>query len=231
MSDSPTKDKTLADAVYEELQAAIVSGNLAPGARLKEPEMSRRFGISRGPLREAFRRLEARRLVTLAPRSGARVTSLSIRQLLDIYQVREALEGMACRLASQNMTQLEIVDLGRLLDRHSQTIEQQQGREYFFQENDLDFHYRIARGSGNAILAQILCEDLYHLMRMYRYKFSRTHGRPLKALKEHRRIIEAIAEHDGELAELLMRRHIRSARKHIQSTADSATHSDRRETL
>ena len=70
--------------------------------------------------------------------------------------------------------------------------------------------------SGNGIIAKILCDDLYHLMRMYRYKFSLRPDRPMTALKEHRRIIDAIAERDGELAEILMRRHVRSVRNSIE---------------
>ncbi len=222
VSHTPT-ELTLADSIYESLQAAIVLGDLRPGERLKEPELAQRYGTSRGPLREAILRLEAHKLARVTPRSGARVTSLSMEQLLDIYQTREVLEGMACRLACVNMADSEISELQELLNRHSLGIEQQQGRQYFYQEYDLDFHYLIAKGSGNAIIAQILCEDLYHLMRMYRYKFSRIRGRAYRALKEHRRIADAIAERDGELAEFLMRRHIRAAGENIRRSSDPSS--------
>jgi DNA-binding GntR family transcriptional regulator len=208
---------TLTQRVMEAIQAAIVKGELAPGTKLREPELARRYGVSRGPLREAIRRLEARRLVQVTPHAGARVTELDVDQLLDIFRTREALEGMACRLCAERMSSADIDGLRRLLDAHAIDIERTNGKEYFQREGELDFHYRIAQASGNSIIAKILCDDLYHLTRMYRYQFSQLRDRPQDALDEHRRIIEAIANRDGELADLLMRRHIAASRKGIES--------------
>ena len=215
-----TPNSTLAEQVLHAIQAAIVDGDLAPGSKLKEPDLARAYGTSRGPLREAIRQLEARGLVQLTPHAGARVTDLSVKQLLDIYELREALEGMACRLAADRLTPTEIAEMRQLLERHSAAVEDKNGREYFRQEGDLDFHFRIAQASGNEVIAKVLCEDLYHLMRMYRYKFSLVPDRPVAALKEHWRIMDALADGDGELAELLMRRHIRAVRQNIQRSAD-----------
>jgi DNA-binding GntR family transcriptional regulator len=218
-----TPNSTLAEQVLHAIQAAIVDGDLAPGSKLKEPDLARAYGTSRGPLREAIRQLEARGLVQLTPHAGARVTDLSVKQLLDIYELREALEGMACRLAADRLTPVDIAEMRQLLERHSAAVEDKNGREYFRQEGDLDFHFRIAQASGNEVIAKVLCEDLYHLMRMYRYKFSLVPNRPVAALKEHWRIMDALAEGDGELAELLMRRHIRAVRQNIQRSADQLT--------
>jgi DNA-binding GntR family transcriptional regulator len=109
----------------------------------------------------------------------------------------------------------DIDALRLLLDGHEGRIAADDGRSYFQPEGERDFHFCLAALSGNAIVAKILCDDIYHLMRMYRYKFSLRPDRPVAALKEHRRIIEAIAERDGELAEILMRRHIRGVRNSI----------------
>lgn len=204
---------TLADQVFQALQTAIVAGDLGPGEKISEQELAARFGTSRGPLRDALRRLEARRLVTTTPNAGARVVSLSPQQLIELYQTREALEGMTCRLAATHMSDDEIDDLERLLERHEADIQRTDGAEYFQQEGDLDFHFRIADGCHNEMLRTTLCEDHYQLMRVYRNKFSNQLGRPSRALAEHRMILEAIRDRDGELAELLMRRHIRNARK------------------
>jgi len=198
------------------IQSAIVKGDLAPGSKLREPDLARRYGTSRGPLREAIRRLEARRLVEVAAHTGARVARLSLGQLLELYEAREALEGLACRLAAERVTAREADDLKRLLENHERDVVASEGREYFQSEGDLDLHFRLAQASGNAIVTRILCDDLYHLMRMYRYKFSLRRDRPVAALKEHWRIIDAVADRDGELAELLMRRHIRSTRNAIE---------------
>ncbi len=208
--------QTLAEQLLDLLQTAIVTGELEPGAKLREPELARQYGTSRGPLREAIRRLEARRLVEATPHTGARVTQLSIGQLLDIYETREVLEGLACRLAAARMSDAEIAELRALLDGHEERIAAAEGRAYFQPEGERDFHYCLAVASGNGIVAKILCDDLYHLMRMYRYRFSLRPDRPMTALKEHRRIIDAIADRDGELAEILMRRHIRGVRNTIE---------------
>lgn len=208
---------TLADRVFTAIQDAIVRGQLEPGSKMSEAELAARYGVSRGPLREALRRLEGRKLLTRIPHVGVRVISLSIDELLQIYQVRETLEGMAARLAAQLMTDDEVKGLRELLNRHETQSELQEGRAYFQEEGDFDFHYRIAQGSKNQVLTQMLCGELYHRVRHYRFQFSVTEGRPHKALSEHQRIVEAIEARDGELAEMLMRRHIGSARRNIEA--------------
>lgn len=213
-----TSSPTLAEHVFTSLQEAIVLGSVQPGEKLREPDLARQYGTSRGPLRDALRRLEARRLVVSTPNAGARVTSLTARQLIELYEVREALEGMTCRLAATHMSDAELAEMDALLGKHEDALEQAGGRRYFRQEGDLDFHYRIAAACGNALLASAICEDYYQLMRMYRHKFSAHKGRPARALAEHRRIYSALVERDGELAEILMRRHIRAARKTIEDT-------------
>ncbi|KEA61980.1 Propionate catabolism operon transcriptional regulator [Marinobacterium lacunae] len=210
------ESRTLADRVCKQIVTAIVKGDLLPGQKISEPELARTYGISRGPLREAIRRLEGWRLVERKPHIGARVVKLSAEELIEIYRVREALEGMACRLAAEHMTQEEIDSLKSLLDNHELSIEQREGRSYFQKEGDLDFHYRVVQGSKNAKLQEMLGADLYHLVRMYRYQFSVSSSRPKRALKEHRQIIDAIEARDAELAEMLMRRHISAARQNIE---------------
>ncbi len=207
--------ETIASRLTETLTEAIVCGEIPAGKKLSEPDLARRFDVSRGPLREALRRLEGRGLVHHVPHSGARVVTLERDEILELSRVREALEGMAARLAAERMSDAEIDELSQLLDEHEKTVERTQGREYFQQEGDLDFHYRIVKGSRNPKLIALLCGDLYHLVRMYRYQASKNLSRPQKALAEHRRVVEAIAERDGELAELLIRRHLSASRASI----------------
>lgn len=208
---------TLADRVFSEIQNAIVKGELKPGSKMSEAELAARYGVSRGPLREALRRLEGRKLLTRIPHVGVRVISLSFEELIQIYQVREAMEGMAARLAALNMSAEEVQGLRALLADHEKQAELQEGRAYFQEEGDFDFHYRIVQGSRNEVLTQMLCGELYHRVRLYRYQFSVTEGRPQKAFSDHLRIIEAIESRDAEMAEILMRRHISSARKNIEA--------------
>lgn len=211
-----TDGQTLADRVFEDIQEAIVTGNIAPGTKITEPGLAKQYGISRGPLREAMRRLEGRHLVTRIPHVGARVVSLTIEELLELYDVREAMEGMACRLAARQMPQAEIDSLKALLQKHEEQAELQENIAYYQKEGDLDFHYRLVQGSGNKKLMELLCGELYYLVRMYRYRFSATSGRPQRAFTEHHRIVDAIEQRDEELAEMLMRRHIRASRNNVE---------------
>jgi len=207
---------TIADQVFAEIRKAIVEGEIPQGSKISEPELARRFGISRGPLREAMRRLESSNLVQRRANVGARVIVLSNEQLLEIYHVREALEGMAARLAAERMSDDEIADLRALLADHRRQVELEDGQAYLQGELDMDFHYRIVDGSHNSRLKGLLCNDLYHLVRMYRFQFGMASPRARRALSEHGHIVEAIEGRDGELAEVLMRRHIRASRKNVE---------------
>ena len=150
------------------------------------------------------------------PHVGARVVSLSHAELVELYEIRESLEGMACRLAAERMTQQEIDELRQVLELHEQDAAFKAGVGYYQQEGDFDFHYRIIQGSGNRTLAKLLCDELYQLVRMYRLQFSTTPNRPHQAFAEHHRILDAIEARDGELAELLMRRHIGASKRNIE---------------
>ncbi|MGB7550469.1 MAG: GntR family transcriptional regulator [Chromatiaceae bacterium] len=210
------QDITLADQIFTRMRREIVEGQIPPGSKMSEPELARRYGISRGPLREALRRLESSSLVVRRANVGARVIDLSSAQLLDLYYLREALEGMAARLAAERMSAAEIEELRALIALHERQVAQDHGLAYYQSEGDLDFHFCIVRGSHNARLQDLLENDLYHLVRMYRCQFGMVGPRAPTALREHGQIVEAIAERDGELAEILMRRHIRASRQQVE---------------
>lgn len=138
----------MSEHVFRKIQSAIVSGEIAPGSKISEPELARTYGISRGPLREAIHRLEGLRLLVRVPHVGARVVSLSHAELIELYEIRESLEGMACRLAAERMSQAEIDELRRVLDTHERDEAFQAGRGYYQQEGDYDFHYRIIQAAA-----------------------------------------------------------------------------------
>lgn len=207
------KTSTLADNVFEQIRAAIINGELPPGSKVNEPQLSKQYGISRGPLREAIRRLEGCKLVEVKPNAGAKVVSLNSEQALEIYTIRESLEGLACRLAASRVTAEDCSSLRALLAKHELQIQSEDGRRYYQREGDLDFHYLIVQLSGNTHLLNLLCGELYHLLRLYRVQTSSQPSRPRQAFKEHHQIVDALENHDAELAELLMKRHISSARK------------------
>ncbi|RDB41899.1 GntR family transcriptional regulator [Halomonas sp. DQ26W] len=207
--------RTLAERVFHELQDAIVRGELEPGSKITEPGLSKAYGISRGPLREAMRRLESHRLIERVPHVGARVVKLSMKELLELFDVREALESMAARLAAEHMSTEEIAGLRKVLALHEQQADLKSGEAYYQREGDLDFHYRIVLGSHNRMLMTMLCDDLYYLVRLYRTQFSASGSRPHRAFVEHHRIVDAIEAGDAELAELLMRRHVSASRANV----------------
>ena len=207
---------TQADKICTDLCIAIERGEIKPGEKLSEQSLVERFGGSRVPVREAIQKLEARRLVRRIPNAGARVVKHTLQELRDIYEVRLELEGMACRLAAQRMSETDIAELKRLLHTHEQMIAAENGASYYQNAGDLDFHYRIVQGSQNHCLQQTLCGELYHIVRMYRYQTSTGSKRPAQALHEHRRIVEAIEQRDAELAELLMRRHIQVSLNNLE---------------
>lgn len=216
MLEAAPQSHTRSDEAFDCLQTAIVKGDLAPGEKIGELELCSRFNLTRGPLREALGRLESRGLLVRRPHAGVKVVSVSAEELMELYHIREVMEGLAARQAAERMTGEEIADLHATLDSHEAMIEQAQGQAYYQAEGDYDFHHRIATGSRNTKLANMLLGDLYYMVRMYRYRLSISTGRPRMALGEHRRIAEAIAQRDGELAEFLMKRHINAARKNIE---------------
>ena len=199
---------TQSDRLFDSIENALVTGEFPLGARLGEEALARRFGASRGPLREALRRLEGRGLVVRLPHAGVRVVSLDEADLDELYDIRLALEGTACRLAAERSTQDEVAELRALVARSRDTDALREGRH----SGALDLHYLIARAARSRRLERLLCGDLYSLIRLCRFAFAHTPGKPERAQRDHERIIDAIEDRDGELAELLMRRHIEAAR-------------------
>lgn len=209
-------DNNLADSVFEKIQTAIITGEISPGTKISEPELARAYGISRGPLREALRRLEGRNLLVHKPNVGARVVSISLVELLELYDVRDALESMACRMAARNMTDEEIKHLRSVLTQHEKQNELKQDTVYYHDEGYLDFHYCIIRGSKNSKLINVLCVELHQLVRMYRYQFGAYGTQSTDIFEDHDRIVTALENRDPEVAEILMRRHINAIKENVE---------------
>ena len=174
---APGDGETLSDQIFKKIQAAIVKGEMAPGSKISEPELARIHGVSRGPLREALHRLEGQRLLVRVPHAGARVVSLSQQELCELYEIRESLEGMACRLAAERMPAAEVQELRRVLEAHE--------RDKAFRRAWATTSRRATTTSTTASSGQrqpdavrMLCDELYQLARMYRIQYSTTPNRP-----------------------------------------------------
>jgi len=213
MTASNDKPETLADRAYNLIADAIVRGDLKAGERLSEVALAERFAIKRGPLREALRRLEGRKLVVVRPNAGARVASLSMRDVIELYEIRENLEALACQLATERMPDGDLERLIALLDIHDD--DPVSGRAYSRTAAAPDFHTAVIEGSRNNQLIGLLCGELFDLLRIYRVKSSGQQGRTEVAFGEHREIALSMKARDGERAAYLMRRHIRKSRNNL----------------
>ena len=209
--------RALIDQTVSQLEHLIFGGELKPGDKLSEQALSSRFGISRGPLREAIRSLEGRRLVERVPFAGVRVVQLTIDDIDQLLVTREALEGMACRQAAENMTLHQTRQLRQSLAELERKFREEGPSSAGAADSDL--HIQIARGSRNRWLIDAICGELYPLLRICRFQSmvvtaSQKHrGRAVH--REHCAIIEAIEQRDPDAAERLMRAHLVASRENL----------------
>lgn len=218
---APPLASVLVDDLARQLQELIFKGELAPGDKLGEQALADRLGTGRGPLREAIRTLEGRRILERTPNAGVRVVKLSVDDLEQILLTREALEGMAARLAAENMTLREVTSLRDCISTNA-TLMAREGLGAVFRDGsqDNDFHSRLVKGSRNLWLANLLCRDLYALLQIYRMKAART-DRLQAAHEEHGQILDAVQARDADEAESRMRAHVRRGREKLLDEANS----------
>ncbi len=197
---------TLTERVYQSLREDILSNRLPPDTPLQEATIASALEVSRGPVREAFRRLEAEGLISLIPRRGAVVRSLSQEEFLDAYRVREALEVLAIRLAT---TRLENDHLERLEHLHQQMLQHaaREDVDTFFDAN-ADFHALFVEQAGNLKLEEVYF-PLVNQMRRYRMRSLSLRGGMQRSCAEHQAILDAVRAKDAERAAHLLSEHIR----------------------
>jgi len=208
---------TLADRVYENLRADILSNRLPPDSPLQEGAIANALEVSRGPVREALRRLEAVGLVSLIPRRGAVVSSLSREEFLDAYRVREALETLAMRLATPRLGVEDLAELDRLHDLMIQHAAAED-LDAFFAANTA-FHALIVDRSGNRQLQQFY-QPLVNQMRRYQLRSALLRGGPARSCEEHHMILEAIKAGNADQAAALLSEHIQVPQRILESDTD-----------
>ena len=196
---------TTAEAVYRTLRGGIVHGNLAPGERLRSDALAQEMQVSPTPVREALRKLEAEGLVAHA---GSRlvVRAFSEQDLTEQFHVREALEGMAARLAAENATPAEIAEIRELLDDMEPI--RRRGDVGALRRLTAEFHQLVGRASHNNRLLQALQALLVHV-RQLETSTLYNEGRPAQAIAEHRNLLQAIEARDADRAEKHAREHRR----------------------
>ena len=196
---------SLADRVVQQLLEELLAGRLAPGTRLREIELADRLGVSRTPIREALGRLGRDGLVELLPNRGAIVRDLGGDELRHIYQLREALEGLAAELACERMTPADFARLDQLVAAAAPAAPQ--FREACL-ELDRELHRLIALRSGNPVLA-VEIRRFHDLVQLMRNRVDDGAGALTHALGEHRAIIDALRGGDAAKARAAMTHHIR----------------------
>ncbi len=208
---------TLWERVYDHLREEILAGRLKPGTELAEVALSRQLGVSRGPVREAIGRLEVEGLVTVRPRRGAVVRSLSKEEFLELYQVREALEMMAVRLAVPRLTADDVAALQELIETMSKRAERGAVSEFF--EANAAFHARLFQASGNSKL-EALYRQLLGQMGRYRIRSLILRGNLQRSIAEHAAILRAAKRGDADRAAHLMSEHVRVPQRRLKGLSE-----------
>lgn len=203
------RDHSLAETAYANLLGAIHTGRFRAGDRMREADLASWLGISRTPVRDALKRLEADGLVSAAPRRGLVVAQLEQQQVSELYAVRDVLEGLAGRLAAQHASSAEIGAMRDLLDRQART---RSGDVATLAHLNALFHDVIYRATHNRYLISILdgFESSLTLLPGTTYVAP---GRAVDALKQHRDLVDAIEKRERERAESVAREHIRAAER------------------
>jgi DNA-binding GntR family transcriptional regulator len=214
---APVENLTLWQRVYDHLRAEILAGRLGPGTELAEVALSELLGVSRGPLREAIGRLAAEGLVTVRPRRGAVVRSLSKQEFVELYQVREALEMLAVRLAVPHLGDEGVAELERLVAAMTAHAERADVTEFF--EANSAFHLRLVEAAGNAKLRE-LYEQLLAQLGRYRLRSLTLRGNLERSVAEHAAILRAIKRGDADRAAHLMSEHIRVPQRSLKGLSD-----------
>lgn len=211
------RTQSLTTLVHEELERRIAAGQLLPGTPLRESAIATDMGISRGPVREAFRMLEERGLVMFEKNCGVRVRQLDLEQTIHIYQVRIPLEGLIGELVAQNLTPDAAGQLRQVLEQMAMCVAQRELVAYT--ELNFRFHDLLAGFAGNAVLYDTY-RRLVVQLKLSRSSTFRDNPETIGvSLREHTAIFEAIAALNVPLAGELLRQHARDSLVRLRSVA------------
>lgn len=199
------KSAPLARDLRDRLEEEILSGQRAPGSRLDESKLAQHFGVSRTPVREALRELVAADLVVLRPRQGAIVATVTVTQLLHMFEVMAELESFCAKLAARRMSAPERSHLAKVHQECGVLAEQGETKSYY--DANRGFHEVIYAGSHNTYLEETT-RGMRNRLSPYR-RFQLNHpGRILKSWTEHQGVVDAIMNGDGDAAAKAMAHHV-----------------------
>ncbi len=206
---------SLADLSYHALKEAILNMEYVSGGRLDERELAENLNVSRTPLRDAIRRLVSEGFLRVEPRKGVFVVRKTQKEIIEILYVRAALEGMAAKLCVRYLADEDVVWMKEIFSPFTEENVESMLNE--FSEANVLFHEFILK-LCNCQMLQEMAANIYAHMRMVRIHTILAGGRAVKAVSEHKAIIAAIEDRDGESAEMSMRRHIEDLAHYIEQT-------------
>ncbi len=204
--------KPLKDLVYLELKHKILTGEIVSQTRLMEIDLSEKMNVSRTPIREAIKRLADDGLVKVEPRRGAYVANISIKDMLDVFEVREDMEGFATKLAAERITEEEKKTLHQIATDYEFAIKQ--GNKERIIELDEAFHNFIVACSGNETLTNLV-SYVQELSLRFRYLYYDDFSLYKSTAEQHKRIVEAISAGNGEDARLEADAHVKALKKFV----------------
>ena len=187
-------------AVYKKLRQEIIKGTLRPGQKIVIAELAKSYGLSETPVREAIRKLESEGYIDFKPHSGAIVTKIDEKELVEIYAIRIALEELATRLAAPHVVEKDIEFLNRKNREMEGAI--RQGRYDHLAAMNKAFHLRIYKAAPFPRLYKMIC-DLWDTFERWPSVFSYVPERAGASVEEHKKIIQALREGDRHQADLL----------------------------
>ncbi|MFQ5353960.1 MAG: GntR family transcriptional regulator [Thermodesulfobacteriota bacterium] len=193
---------TLRESIVDFIKDAVVSGRLKPGERVPEQEIAANFGISRTPIREAFRQLESEGFISLIPRKGAVVSPITDKDVVEFYAIKSLLEGYAARTACPSLTTRDIKRLESLNAAMKKCAEKGDVKGFFSLDNQ--FHDTFLMACGNDKL-YALVHSLVQQIERFRITALSLPGRMTESLSQHRDIIKAFKDSDAALVETLVR--------------------------
>lgn len=213
-----TDKYSLRGRVFSKIRADILSGKYKDHEELKEVAIGEELGVSRTPVREAFRQLELEGLIQIVPNKGAYVTGITAKDVQDIYMIRSLLEGLCARWATEHITEKQIEELEEvLLLSEFHLRKKSEGQAEQVTELDGKFHKILYEASNSRILEHVL-SDFHKYVQMARAMSVGEKNRAEKSIQEHREILEAIKKQDGKLAEKLANRHILNVMENLHLT-------------
>lgn len=209
---APGKKKraSLTQRVYALLRNEILTSKLAPGTEVSEAELAERFNVSKTPVREALATLRTEGLVRTFPRRGYQIVPVTFGDMNELFDVRTILEAGAAELACKRITDVEIDNLLRLADVVYDQSEQP-SLERFIEANR-DFHFAIAKASGNERVYQLLVRQIDELERFF-YLGARLRDVSSETQSDHHAIVETLRKRDPEAARAIMVRHNEMTRR------------------